>query len=238
MGFAGVFKGNVLRGSVCAVAGVWQGSLLWDRIWNNRHRSPSGINYTSAPRALRIARRGNIPTVSGISKAQCPFLAVDWWWGQLPLVALGVSLETPDFPEAPGGGLEPLVVVGGGSFHRPPLCSPLSHPPHCWAPPSCSVFALEPFAAAGTEATQGFCERRWRQVSYWPELRRFSLIGAEHGWPGSLRITQFLTVWGWELMVRPSSFVVWSWFVRLPASPDSQTHTEEVGPSHPLSSPI
>lgn len=34
-------------------------------------------------------------------------------------MALGVSLETPDFPEAPGGGLEPLVVVGGAAFTAP-----------------------------------------------------------------------------------------------------------------------
>lgn len=142
----------------------------------------------------------------------------------------------PWFSRSPKRGLEHLV--GEAAFATLPSVCLSSHPLHFGAPPSCSVSALKPFGAAGMEATQGFCELLWLQVCYWPEQRRFLLIGTEHGWPWSLRIMQFLTVWGWQLIVRLSSFVVWSWFVRLLAFADSQMHTEELWPSHPLSSPF
>lgn len=163
---------------------------------------PSGTNYPLGPRALRTVWQGDFPTVPVVSEAQFQFIAVEWRWGRLwpsclsnkpgDLCALCLSQERGF--RAPGGRMH-LASLHFVSLHHPPPPTP-----DFWAPPSCSAFALKPFGAAGAEATQSFCEQLWLHGSHWPEQRRFSVIYPEHGWPWSLRIVQFLTVWGWKLL--------------------------------------
>ena len=120
----------------------------------------------------------------------------------------------------------------GGATCQPPLCQPPLPPPELLSTTQLQCFCLETIWSGWDGGHPGLPRAA---AAAWLLLARTessSLICTEHGWPRSLRIMQFLTVWGWKLLSSFPACCLKS-FVRLPAFADSQhTHTHTHARTH------